>query len=487
MSKVLYISSEAFPLIKTGGLADVAGSLPIALTALSQDVRILLPAYPDVLRQVKKTRQLASHTYYNLEVSLLETQLPGSEVTVWLVQCLSAFDRPGGPYLNSSGQPWPDNALRFAIFCKVAVDIALNNLNLSWQPDIVHGNDWQAGLVPALLHSHKQRPATVFTVHNLAYQGLFDYQTFLDLELPAKLWHQEGLEFYGQMSFIKGGLAFADRINTVSPTYASEILLPEYGYKLDGLLRHRQDRLSGILNGIDHVIWDPATDPHLKTCYDQASIDKKTENKTALQKHLGLPVDAGIPLIGMVSRMVEQKGFDIILKGMAEILALPVQLVILGTGEMHYEMKLAEWAHKHPEQLKVIIGYNEPFSHQVEAGSDLFLMPSAFEPCGLNQLYSLRYGTLPIVRNVGGLADTVVDASEKNIQNATANGFVVKTQTATDLLATIKHALTLYAQNKIWHQLQLTAMSGDFSWRSSARHYIDLYEQALTDRDESAD
>lgn len=484
MNRVLYISSEVFPLVKTGGLADVAGSLPIALTALSQDVRILLPAYPEVMQQVKQTRRLTSGSYYNLEVSLLETQLPGSDVTVWLVYCPSAFDRPGGPYLDDNGRPWHDNALRFAVFCKIAVDIALDRLDLDWQPDIVHCNDWQSGLVPALLSQHKERPATVFTVHNLAYQGLFDYPTFLELELPIELWHQDGLEFYGQMSFIKGGLAYADRINTVSPTYAHEILQARFGYGLDGLLQHRQDRLSGILNGVDDKVWNPETDAYLQTPYGRTNLEKKTLNKAALQEQLGLTVDAGIPVIGMISRMVAQKGLDIILQGMAGIMALPVQLVMLGTGEIHYEMKLTEWAARHPEKLKVIIGYNESLSHQIEGGSDLFLMPSSFEPCGLNQLYSLRYGTLPIVSNVGGLADTVVDASVKNINNRTANGFVVKAQTASELLSTIKRALATCQQADTWRQLQLTAMSGDFSWQSSAGHYIGLYEQAQADRDE---
>jgi len=482
MINILYISSEAFPLIKTGGLADVAGSLPIALSQQGEEVHLLLPAYPQVMQQIESATQLASGHYYGLEVTLLETHLPNSEVPVWLVNCPAAFDRPGGPYLDSDGQPLHDNALRFALFCRIAVDIALNRLNLGWQPDIVHCNDWQSGLVPALLKPFKQRPATLFTIHNLAYQGLFNHQTFIDLELPNELWHPERLEFYDQLSFIKGGLVYADRINTVSPTYSKEILQPEFGNGVDGLLRHRQERLSGILNGIDQTVWNPATDPHLATNYDSPRLAPKRKNKTALQKKLGLPVDVKTPLIGMISRMVEQKGLDIILGAMAEVVKLPVQLVILGSGDTHYETKLIEWANNHPDKLNVVIGYNEVLSHQIEAGSDMFLMPSTFEPCGLNQLYSLRYGTLPIVRNVGGLADTVVDANDLNRKNKTANGFVVPEQSVDALLTTLRHALALYQEKTAWKRLQLTAMKGDFSWQHSARHYLKLYQQALTDK-----
>ena len=485
MSKILYLSSEAFPLIKTGGLADVAGSLPIALSNLGEDTRLLLPAYPQVIQQVENVKQLASGRYSGLEVSLLETHQPNSDIPVWLVNCPAAFDRPGGPYMDSNGQPWHDNALRFAVFCRVAVDIALDRLNIEWQPDIVHCNDWQSGLVPALLQPFSQRPATIFTIHNLAYQGLFSQQTFFDLELPTDLWHPGRLEFYEQLSFIKGGLVYADRINAVSPTYAREILQPAFGNGVDGLLQHRQERLSGILNGIDQAVWDPATDPHIAANYDSTTLAQKKLNKTALQKQLGLPVDAKIPLVGMISRMVEQKGLDIILGGMAEIVNLPVQLVILGSGDIHYEMQLMEWANNRPDKLKVVIGYNEMLSHQIEAGSDMFLMPSTFEPCGLNQLYSLRYGTLPIVRNVGGLADTVVDANNINRTNRTANGFIVAEQSANALLTTLKDALGLYGKTAVWQQLQLTAMEGDFSWKRSAEHYIDLYQQALTDRNQA--
>lgn len=484
MNKILYISSEAFPLIKTGGLGDVAGSLPIALSKQAQDVRLLLPAYPQVLRSITKNRVLASGSYFNLAVQIIETRLPGSNVIVWLVDCPAAFNRPGGPYADHHGQAWHDNALRFAIFCRAAVDIALGRLDLDWLPDVVHGNDWQTGLVSALLSLHAKRPATVFTIHNLAYQGLFDHQTFTDLHLPDQLWHSNGLEFYNQLSFIKGGLAYADKITTVSPSYAREILLPEFGYGLDGLLNSRRQDLSGIMNGIDEKYWNPGTDQYLPQKYNRRSLGKKSLNKTALQKELSLPVDASVFMIGMVSRLVEQKGLDIILESLATLFTLPVQMVILGTGETHYELELSEWAQRYPEQLRVTLGYNESLAHQIEAASDIYLMPSTFEPCGLNQLYSLRYGTLPVVTPVGGLADSVIDASEENIRSRTANGFVLKDKTALALLSAIQHAQALYQQPETWRQLQVNAMSGDFSWQVSAERYIALYQQALDEREQ---
>lgn len=479
MNKVLYISSEAFPLIKTGGLGDVAGSLPVSLLKNSQDVKLLLPAYPEVLKKISKSKVIAVSSYYNQSVKIIETRLPGTNAIVWLVDCPTLFNRPGGPYADHLGDAWHDNALRFAIFCHVAVDISLNRLLLNWQPNVVHCNDWQTGLVPALLSTHTDRPATIFTIHNLAYQGVFDKQTFVDLQLPTELWHMDGLEFYDQLSFIKGGLAYADKINAVSPNYALEILQPEFGYGLDGLLKKRQQHLSGILNGIDEKHWNPGTDECLTQKYNRRSINKKPVNKTSLQKELSLPVDASIPMIGMISRLVEQKGLEIILQKLDDFVNMPVQLVILGTGETHYELELSKAAQKNPEKLKVIIGYDECMAHRIEAASDLYLMPSTFEPCGLNQLYSLRYGTLPVVTYVGGLADTVTDTNEENINNNTANGFVFKEQCATALLETVERALTLYRDPAIWRQLQINAMSSNFSWQSSAEHYIELYQEAL--------
>ncbi len=477
MSNILYISSEAFPLIKTGGLGDVAGSLPAALLKQSQDVRLLLPAYPEVIAKIKNSKIIARTAYYNQSVNIIEARLPGSMVTVWLVDCPSAFNRPGGPYCDEHGNPRGDNALRFAIFCLAATDIGLNKLNINWRADIVHCNDWQSALVPALLSLHPNRPATVFTVHNLAYQGVFDQQIFHDLHMPDELWTIHGVEFYGQFSFIKGGLAYADKITTVSPRYAKEICLPENGYGLDGLLKYRQQDLSGIINGIDEKYWNPGTDRHLVQKFNRRNLDKKSINKTQLQKELSLPSDSSVPMIGMVSRLVEQKGLDIILQCADALFNRNIQLVILGSGESHYEMKLTELAQRYPERLKVIIGYNEQLAHRIEAASDLYLMPSIFEPCGLNQLYSLAYGSLPIVTPVGGLADSVINADKSNIKNSTANGFVLEKISPSALISSIDYAITLYKEPALWRKIQLTAMSGDFSWKNSAAQYIKLYQQ----------
>jgi starch synthase len=479
MSNILYISSEAFPLVKTGGLGDVAGSLPAALKKKSQNIRLVIPAYPEALSKLSKPKVLAETSYYNQSVKIIEAKLPGTNVTTWLVDCPPLFDRPGGPYIDEHGNEWHDNALRFTLFCHTVVDLALNRLQLDWQADIVHCNDWQTGLVPALLSLHKQRPATIFTIHNLAYQGVFEQQAFYDLNLPNTLWHMDGLEFYNQLSFIKGGLAYADKITTVSQTYATEIREAENGYGLNGLLQHREKDLLGILNGIDEKHWNPDTDHHLKQKYNRHSLDKKVINKTALQEEFNLPVNETIPLLGMVSRLVEQKGLDIILQCIPELMKLKLQIVILGTGELHYEMQLSELAQKYPDKFIVKIGYNERLAHRIEAASDMYLMPSRFEPCGLNQLYSLRYATLPIATHVGGLADTVIHASEDNINNGTANGFILVEHSSTALFNTIKQAINLYNKEKLWQQLQLNAISCDHSWESSAEHYINLYQQVL--------
>ncbi|MGZ8242463.1 glycogen synthase, partial [Methylomagnum sp.] len=312
MKKVLFVTSEAYPLIKTGGLADVSGSLPIALQALGQDVRILMPGYASAIAAGEFGSVKVLHGEGG--ISILEGRLPGSTVPVWLLTHNGFFDRPGNPYLGEDGKPWPDNAERFSLLCHVAAEIAMNRLGLNWKPDLVHCNDWQTGLIPVLLSDEPGRPASVFTIHNLAYQGVFPYETFQKLRLPARFWSHHALEFYGQMSFIKGGLVFCDRISTVSPTYAEEIQGKEFGCGLEGLLSHRRDRLSGILNGIDTDAWNPATDPLVPTHYDLRSVDKRRVNKAFLQKSFGLATDGEIAVLAWVGRLVQQKGIDLLIE-----------------------------------------------------------------------------------------------------------------------------------------------------------------------------
>ncbi|MCW8840908.1 MAG: glycogen synthase GlgA [Gammaproteobacteria bacterium] len=481
MSRILFASSEAAPLIKTGGLADISGSLPAALKSLRQGVRLVLPAYPQALQRIGKTRQRARLNISGDTVSLLEGRMPDSGVTVWLVDAPQHFDRGGGPYVDAEGNDWPDNAERFTLFCRVVVEIAMGRAGLKWQPEVLHCNDWQTGLVPALLSLERERPASVFSIHNLAYQGRFPYSTFEKLRLPAELWHYSGLEFYGDLSMIKGGLAYADRLTTVSPTYAQEICTPGLGHGLEGLLRYRCRQLTGILNGVDYSVWDPSVDPFIKAHYSAEHPAAKRRNKAALQKRLGLPVDADIPLLGLVSRFVEQKGIDLLLKAAPKLFGNEVQLVMLGSGERELERATKALAQRYPRQVAVCIGYDEELAHQIEAGADLFLMPSRFEPCGLNQLYSLRYGTLPVVHRTGGLADTVVHTDAQSLADGSATGFTFEHATAEELLGAIQQAIACYRKAACRKQVMQNAMAQDFSWKQSARAYLAVYRQAIQD------
>ena len=478
--KILFAASEAHPLIKTGGLGDVAGSLPIALQAQRQDVCIIMPAYHDLIIRVGKLTRIHPLTGFPKGVRLLEGTLPNSKIKLWLVDAPDYFDRPGNPYLNPQGTDWPDNAQRFALFSRVVAAVAMNNAGLAWQPDVVHCNDWQCGLIPALLSLETARPATVFTVHNLAYQGLFPAETFAALNLPASLWSIDSLEFYGQMSFIKGGLAHADMISTVSPTYAQEIRTPAYGCGLEGLLNHRAERLTGILNGADYTQWDPQHDPLIPHHYNAQSLQNKAANKAALQTRVGLPVAADIPVFAIISRLVEQKGVDLLLDSLPELLRHKVQLIMLGNGDHDLESAFSALAAQHPTQVAAQIGFNEELAHFIESGADLFVMPSRFEPCGLNQIYSLRYGTVPIVRRTGGLADTVVDATPETLKNRTATGIVFDEATPSALLTALERALALYKEPTLWQQMVGTGMKQDFSWKHSAKKYLALYQQAIT-------
>ncbi len=484
MAKLLFVTSEASPLIKTGGLADVSGSLPVTLKDLRWSVRLLIPAYPAAVKQVAPTKTIAQLQIPGIpgKVTLLEGKLPGSKLPVWLVDHSPSFSREGNPYVGPDGNDWPDNPERFALFSRCAVEIAMGRAGLRWAPDVVHCNDWQTGLVPALLHTESPRPATVFTIHNLAYQGLFPESTFHSLKLPPALWSHEGLEFYNQLSFIKGGLAFADQLTTVSPSYAQEIQTTKFGYGLEGLLRHRSRALSGILNGINDDEWNPESDPLITKNYSIKTFKNKAINKKALQKSFGLPQKNNKLLLGVVSRLVEQKGIDLVLAIAESLSALPVQLVILGSGDRQLERALQKAAQRHADTIAVNIGYDNTLAHQIEAGADAFLMPSRFEPCGLNQMYSLRYGTLPIVHAIGGLKDTVVDSNKQTIKDGTASGFCFNETNPEALLKTIERAIILYNQQKQWRKIALTGMQQCLNWRASARQYAKLYRGLITNK-----
>ncbi len=474
MIRILYATSEVFPLVKTGGLADVSASLPEALCRLGYDVHIILPGYPAAMEAARNESALCKARLQigHHSVNLLQTRLPGTSVTLWLVDCPALFDRAGNPYQNSKGEDWWDNAQRFELFCRVAALMALGQADISWVPDIVHCNDWQTGLIPVFLEHQQNRPGTVFTIHNLAYQGLFPQEIFRALGLADSLWNMHELEFHGEMSFIKGGLVFGDRITTVSPGYAREIQTPAYGCGLDGLLRHRQDKLCGILNGIDTRLWNPEDDDCLECHYSIGQLKNKAYCKANLQQQLGLkPVKA--PLLGFIGRMVEQKGLDWLVAVMPPLLERGCQFALLGSGDRRYEEPLKALALQWPEQVSLTLAYDEVLSHRITAGCDLFMMPSRFEPCGLNQMYSLRYGTLPVVHAVGGLRDTVFDYADEG--PGKANGFCFKEATAASFLGAIERALDCRKKPKSWRRLQHNGMSGDYSWKHRAQSYGDLY------------
>lgn len=475
---ILFASSEVFPFIKTGGLADVSSGLPLALNALKQDIRIVLPAYKSALNKAADLGVVLTELSQS-PIKILEGFIPNSNIPVWFIDIPELYDRDGSPYGSPDGIDWPDNDIRFNTFCDVVIKIAMNELSLNWQPDVVHCNDWQTGLVPAKMSLLESRPATVFTIHNLAYFGLFPQDSFEKLNLPADWWVWDKLEFHHQVSFIKGGLVFADYINAVSPTYANEIRTPEFAYGLEGLLNHRGDHLSGILNGIDYAEWCPETDPHIAANYSCENRQNKKENKRALQEHFGLPQEENCLLIGIIGRMVEQKGFDLVIQALPAMVQQPIQLVMLGSGDKQLEGALLCMASEHPNQFAVTIGYNEPLAHLIEAGSDVFLMPSRFEPCGLNQFYSLRYGTVPIVHHTGGLADSVVDTNEHSLADNTATGFKFYQSDCQSLLQAFFRTLDAFKSPEKWSKIIDNGMRQDFSWSKSAQNYLDLYHKAI--------
>lgn len=480
--KLLFAASELFPLIKTGGLGDVAHSLPNALTDLDVDVRLVLPAYRPVLGQIEQLRVLGWLTLSgNREVRILEAHHPEFSEPLWLVDAPALFDRPGSPYSGPDGHDWPDNALRFSLFSETVAALAMDALGLGWRADVVHANDWQTGLVPAFLSLETEPPRTLFTIHNLAYDCQLDFATFQSLHLPPPWWSMDYGEFYGRLSMLKCGLVFSDLITTVSPSYAQEIRTPEFGYGYATILEQHADKLVGILNGIDDDVWNPRTDPYLAAHYHVNGKLRagKRANRAALLRALNAPdsaIEHGGPLVGSVGRLVYQKGVDLLLEAIPALIArTDASFVLIGAGEFKLEKQLTGLAHAHPERVFCHIGYSETLAHRLEAGCDIFAMPSRYEPCGLNQMYSLRYGTPPLVRETGGLADTVVDATPRNIARGEANGFVFAEPSSIALQEALERALTLFEKPKQWMKLIKTGMRADYGWRKSAESYLQLY------------
>ena len=477
--KVLFATSEVAPLIKTGGLADVSAALPVALSALGVDIRVLVPGYPQVM-QALKTRGRAA-TLPALPgvpaATLIASRLP-SGVPLLVIEC-SIYDRSGGPYQDGSAADWPDNALRFGLLSYVGALLSTpGSPFFSWKPDIVHCNDWQTGLTPVYLaYVRGPRARAVMTIHNLAFQGIFPAQTANRLGLPPQAFTIDGVEYYGNLSFLKGGLQFADRITTVSPSYAEEIQSEPLGMGLQGLLAQRKGVLTGILNGIDVDAWDPESDPYIERYYNASRLAAKQDNKRALQQRMGLQDAPRTPLFGVVSRLTEQKGLDALADIADELVMLPAQLVVLGSGDPALQRRFQALAQRHAGKIAVQIGFDEGLSHQIEAGADLFAMPSRFEPCGLNQMYSQRYGTPPLVHGTGGLRDSVVDCSPATLKNHTASGFVFTPLDPATLLQNCRRAVAVYGDQRIWRQLQKNGMQRDFSWEARARQYLDVYRE----------
>jgi len=480
--KVLHVAAEIFPLVKTGGLADVLGALPQALIGQGADVRLLLPGLPAIADAVlhQKTVCQIGPAFGAARVTLRLGRIPYSHVPVYVLDAPYLYRREGSPYQDSAGHEWPDNVQRFALLGWVAAHLAAGELDADWVPDVLHAHDWHAAMSCAYVAVHPPtRAATVFTVHNLAYQGLFPSGDFNLLGLPSRFMASTGLEYHGQLSFMKAGLKFARRITTVSPTYAREIATHEFGFGLDGVVRGRGADVSGVLNGVDRTVWDPATDSGLAQRYSAREPAGKARCKAALQRELGLQVQGDEMLFGVVSRLTSQKGLDLMLAALPALLKRGAQFVLQGAGEPALEAAFVAAAQSHPRQVGVRIGYDEAFAHRLIAGSDAIVVPSRFEPCGLTQLYGLRYGTLPVVRRVGGLADTVVDASEEAVAAGRATGFAFDAATPGALDAALQRAAAAFARKPLWHALMQRAMAQDFSWDGAAALYMALYADNL--------
>lgn len=473
--KVLSAASEIYPLVKTGGLADVVGALPAALASQKVEMRSIVPGHPAVMAALQSPAVL--HTYADLfggEARLVGGTAHGLDIIA--VDAPHLFDRPGNPYLGPDGKDWPDNGHRFAALSKAAADVS-RGVIAGYHPDVLHLHDWQAALA-AVYVKFLGGPKTLLTVHNIAFQGQFPASLFATLGLPAAAFAIDGVEYYGNVSFLKGGLATADAISTVSPSYAQEICTPEYGMGLDGLLRARRAVVSGIVNGIDTGVWNPASDKDIAATYTAKTIDKRAANKRAVEKHFGLEPGDGI-LHCVVSRLTWQKGMDILAASLGLLVESGARLALVGTGEAALESAMRAAAHQYPGRVGVIIGYDEALSHLLQAGADTILVPSRFEPCGLTQIYGLRYGCVPVVARTGGLADTIIDANDAALHAGVATGFQFSPVDGASLEHALSRAAHLFANRKAWTNMQKRGMETDVSWQRSAADYASLYHNLL--------
>jgi len=479
--RVLAVASEIYPIIKTGGLADVVGALPIALRAYGIETRILVPGYPDVIKALATAEVLLDWpNFYGGPIRLLGGS--HADLDLLVLDAPHLFARPGNPYVAPDGKDWPDNGVRFAALSRMAAEIGQGAIR-SFVPDIVHAHDWQAGLAPAYLHyANGPRPCTVMTVHNMAYQGKFPHEMLHTFGLPPESFTIHGVEYYGMISFLKAGLQFADRITTVSPTYAIEIQGDEGGMGLGGLLRERSQVLSGILNGIDTSVWNPETDPHIAARFSAKELESRAANRAALQRRLGLDPSPDALLLGVISRLSWQKGLDLLLENVPTIVNEGMQLALLGSGDPDLENRFQAAAKANAGRIAVLIGYDEAVAHLIQAGADALVVPSRFEPCGLTQLCALRYGAVPIVSRVGGLADTVIDANEADIAGSATTGFKFGPVTGETLAGALRRASNSFHDKQVWRKLQLNGISTDVSWRNRASQYAALYHDVVTAR-----
>jgi len=481
--RILMLASEAVPLAKTGGLADVAGTLPVELARLGHEVQLALPRYAGIDPQASSLRQTTTVAVPfrgdSVEVGIETGTLGNKAVSLVCIRYDPFFGRPG--LYGEEGRDFPDNLERFVLFCRSVLEACRQPKR---PPDILHAHDWQTALAVAYLKTlYRTDPAwsktrVLFTIHNMGYQGRFPVMDYPATGLPWSEYTPERLEFYGQVNLLKGGLVHADLLNTVSPTYAREIQTGEFGHGLEGVLQVRKDRLFGVTNGIDYDVWNPATDPHLPAHYSAKDLSGKKACKTALQREMKLPA-RNVPLLGLVSRLAFQKGIDLIVEIIPKLLELDVQMVALGRGEPAYHERLTDLSMRYPGKLAVRLAFDEGLAHLIEAGADLFLMPSRYEPCGLNQQYSLRYGTVPVVRKTGGLADTVVPYVPAGEKGNKATGFAFETPQPEVLLSAILLALRVYRDKEEWLALMRRGMKQDFSWQRSAKQYVELYQRAL--------